>query len=226
MAVTISDDDLTYDEHLKEESNYLRANIKESLNDPLTGALPPDDVKILKFHGSYQQHDRDVAKERKKQKLEPLYQFFVRVRAAGGVVSPEQWLVLDKISEEYGNGTMKLTTRQSFQLHGILKHNLKNSIASINKALMSTIAACGDVNRNVMCNPNPYQSKVYGEVFKYANELSEYFKPKSRAYYEIWLDEEKVEDSQEEQEPIYKSKYLPRKFKIGLVTPPNNDIDI
>lgn len=226
MAVTISDDDLTYDEHLKEESNYLRANIKESLKDPLTGALPPDDVKILKFHGSYQQHDRDVAKERKKQKLEPLYQFFVRVRAAGGVVSPEQWLVLDKISEEYGNGTMKLTTRQSFQLHGILKHNLKNSIASINKALMSTIAACGDVNRNVMCNPNPYQSKVYGEVFKYANELSEYFKPKSRAYYEIWLDEEKVKDSQEEQEPIYKSKYLPRKFKIGLVTPPNNDIDI
>ncbi len=226
MAVKITDENLSYDEHLKEQSDYLRANIKESLKDPLTGALPPDDVKILKFHGSYQQHDRDLEKERKKQKLEPLYQFFVRVRAAGGVVSTDQWLVLDKISEDYGNGTMKLTTRQSFQLHGILKHNLKNSIFKINKALMSTIAACGDVNRNVMCNPNPYQSKVYEEVFSYANELSEYFKPKSRAYYEIWLDEEKVKDTKEEQEPLYKNRYLPRKFKIGLVTPPNNDIDI
>ncbi len=222
----IKTEEVSAEEHLKEESNYLRGHILENLDDPLTGALPPDDVKILKFHGSYQQQDRDLEKERKKQKLEPLYQFFVRVRAAGGVVSPSQWLVLDRLSEQYGNGTMKLTTRQSFQLHGILKWNLKASIKAINEALLSSIAACGDVNRNVMCNPNPYQSKVQEEVYQYAAALSEYFKPKSRAYYEIWLDEEKVASTQEEVEPVYKKRYLPRKFKIGLVTPPNNDIDI
>lgn len=227
MAIHIlKKEDVSADEFLKEESNYLRAHIKEALNNPLTGALPHDDVKILKFHGSYQQHDRDLIKERKRQKLEPLYQFFVRVRAAGGVVTTDQWLALDGISTQYGNNTMKLTTRQSFQLHGILKRNLKASMIDINKALMSTIAACGDVNRNVMCNPNPYQSEVYQEVFNYANTLSEYFKPKSQAYYEIWLDKEQVKTTKEDEEPLYTKRYLPRKFKIGIATPPNNDIDI
>lgn len=213
------------EEHLKENSNYLRARIAEELKDPLTGSLPPEDVKILKFHGSYQQHDRDFEKERKRQKLEPLYQFMVRVRAAGGVVTPAQWLSLDEMAGKYGNGTLKLTTRQSFQFHGILKRNLKATMQMINEALLTTIAACGDVNRNVMCNPNPYQSEVHEEVFNYAVQLSEYFKPKTKAYYEIWLDQEKVAGS-EDQEPLYQKRYLPRKFKIGLVTPPNNDIDI
>lgn len=213
------------EEHLKENSNYLRGRIAEGLTDGLTGSLPPDDVKILKFHGSYQQQDRDLEKERKKQKLEPLYQFMIRVRAAGGVVTPSQWLVLDELADKYGNGTLKLTTRQSFQFHGIMKRNLKASIRMINDGLLSTIAACGDVNRNVMCNPNPYQSAVHEEVYNYAVQLSEYFKPRSKAYYEIWLDQKKM-DGNEDEEPIYKKRYLPRKFKIGLATPPNNDIDI
>lgn len=213
------------EEHLKENSNYLRAHILEGLDDILTGSLAPEDVKILKFHGSYQQQDRDLEKERKRQKLEPLYQFMLRVRAPGGVVSPDQWLVLDELSEKHGNGTMKLTTRQSFQFHGIFKEHLKPAIRMVNDALMSTIAACGDVNRNVMCNPNPYQSRVHEEVFAYAQTLSEYFKPHSRAYYEIWLDEKRV-DGARDSEPVYGKRYLPRKFKIGLATPPYNDIDI
>lgn len=221
-----NNEDVSSDEYLKEDSDYLRGTIKERLKDPLTGSLPEDDVKLLKFHGSYQQHDRDLVKERKKQKLEPLYQFFIRVRAAGGVVSTDQWLALDEISEDYGNGTMKITTRQAFQLHGILKHNLKNSIAKINQTLMSTIAACGDVNRNVTCNPNPYKSEVAEEAYQYAAELSEYFKPQTNAYYEIWLDKEKVKSTKEEVEPLYKKRYLPRKFKIGIATPPHNDVDV
>ncbi|HEX5553959.1 MAG TPA: NADPH-dependent assimilatory sulfite reductase hemoprotein subunit [Chitinophagaceae bacterium] len=221
----ITEQEVSPEEHLKENSHYLRGRIVEGLKNPLTGSLPPDDVKILKFHGSYQQQDRDLEKERKKQKLEPLYQFMVRVRAAGGVVTPAQWLVLDELADAYGDATLKLTTRQSFQFHGILKRNLKKSIVTINDALLTTIAACGDVNRNVMCNPNPYRSAVHEQVYAYASRLSEYFKPRSKAYYEIWLDQEKVAGNQEE-EPLYKSRYLPRKFKIGLVTPPNNDIDI
>jgi sulfite reductase (NADPH) hemoprotein beta-component len=221
----ITEQEVSPEEHLKENSHYLRGRIVEGLKNPLTGSLPPDDVKILKFHGSYQQQDRDLEKERKKQKLEPLYQFMVRVRAAGGVVTPAQWLVLDELADAYGDATLKLTTRQSFQFHGILKRNLKKSIVRINDALLTTIAACGDVNRNVMCNPNPYRSAVHEQVYAYASRLSEYFKPRSKAYYEIWLDQEKVAGNQEE-EPLYKSRYLPRKFKIGLVTPPNNDIDI
>jgi sulfite reductase (NADPH) hemoprotein beta-component len=224
-SATLTEEKVSPEEHLKENSNYLRGRIAEGLTNLLTGSLPPDDVKILKFHGSYQQQDRDLEKERKKQKLEPLYQFMVRVRAAGGVVTPSQWLVLDELADKYGNGTLKLTTRQSFQFHGVMKRNLKASIRMINDALLSTIAACGDVNRNVMCNPNPYQSAVHEEVYHYALQLSEYFKPRSKAYYEIWLDQEKVADNKDE-EPIYSSRYLPRKFKIGLVTPPNNDIDI
>lgn len=221
----LSGEPVSAEEHLKENSDYLRAGIAAGLTDTLTGALAPEDVKILKFHGSYQQQDRDLEKERKRQKLEPLYQFMVRVRAAGGVVTPAQWLVLDELAEKYGNGTIKLTTRQSFQFHGVLKRNLKASIRMINDALLSTIAACGDVNRNVMCNPNPYQSAVHEEVYGHAVALSEYFKPRSRAYYEIWLDEKKVAGHQDE-EPIYGRRYLPRKFKIGLATPPYNDIDI
>jgi len=220
-----SGEEVSAEEHLKENSDYLRARIADGLTDPLTGSLSPEDVKILKFHGSYQQQDRDLEKERKRQKLEPLYQFMVRVRAAGGVVSPDQWLVLDELAEKYGNGTMKLTTRQSFQFHGIFKRNLKASISMINGALLSTIAACGDVNRNVMCNPNPYQSVVHEEVYRHAVALSEYFKPHTKAYYEIWLDQERVAGNKDE-EPLYGSRYLPRKFKIGLATPPYNDIDI
>lgn len=226
MANSTQNEKLSSDELLKEESNYLRGTLESSLKNDITGSLPFEDMKILKFHGSYQQHDRDLEKERRKQKLEPLYQFMIRVRAAGGVATPEQWLALDKISTDFADGTLKLTTRQSFQFHGIFKKNLKTSIQAINASLLSTIATCGDVNRNVMCNPNPFKSAVAEEAYDYAAQLSEYFLPKSNAYYEIWLDKEKVKTTQEEVEPLYKKRYLPRKFKIGIAIPPNNDIDI
>lgn len=226
MANSTQNEKLSSDELLKEESNYLRGTLECSLKNDITGSLPFEDMKILKFHGSYQQHDRDLEKERRKQKLEPLYQFMIRVRAAGGVATPAQWLALDKISTDFADGTLKLTTRQSFQFHGIFKKNLKTSIQAINASLLSTIATCGDVNRNVMCNPNPFKSAVAEEAYDYAAQLSEYFLPKSNAYYEIWLDKEKVKTTQEEVEPLYKKRYLPRKFKIGIAIPPNNDIDI
>lgn len=224
MDIT-QDQKLSEEESIKEQSDYLRGSIIESLDNPLTGALTPNDAKLIKFHGSYQQHDRDLEKERRQQKLEPLYQFMVRVRATGGIVSPAQWLALDDLSERYANGTLKLTTRQSFQFHGILKRNLKASIKAINDTLLTTIATCGDVNRNVMCNPNPYQSQIHEEVYQYAAETAEYFKPKTRAYFEIWLGEEKVVSS-ENTEPVYQSRYLPRKFKIAFSIPPHNDIDV
>ncbi|RKN61269.1 assimilatory sulfite reductase (NADPH) hemoprotein subunit [Paenibacillus ginsengarvi] len=216
-------------EHIKKSSNYLRGSLVETLQDVITGSIPEDDNRLMKFHGSYMQDDRDLRNERNKQKLEPAYQFMLRVRAAGGVVTPEQWLVLDELAQKYAGDTIRLTTRQSFQLHGIIKWNLKKTIQEVNEALLSTLAACGDVNRNVMCNPNPYQSEAHAEVYEWARQISEHLNPRTKAYYEIWLDGEKVLDSQEseiEQEPIYGPVYLPRKFKIGVAIPPSNDVDV
>lgn len=214
-------------EKLKEESNFLRGNLVEDFADPLTAAIPDDQTKLVKFHGSYMQDDRDLRNERRKQKLEPAYQFMLRVRLAGGVCSPEQWKTMDELADKYGNGTMKLTTRQTFQLHGLLKWNMKPTIKAINDSLMDTIAACGDVNRNVMSVSNPHQSEVHAEVHQLAREVSDHLLPRTRAYHEIWLDEEKIIDSSEQEiEPIYGDLYLPRKFKIGLAVPPSNDIDV
>lgn len=215
-------------ERIKSESNYLRGSLIESLQEPISSGINDDDNRLMKFHGSYLQDDRDLRNERQRQKLEPAYQFMVRVRAPGGVAIPEQWLVMDRVANKYGNGTLKLTTRQAFQMHGILKWNMKRNIQEINDSLMDTLAACGDVNRNVMCNPNPYQSEVHGEVYKWAQKLSNDLSPKTNAYHEIWLDGEKVVDSEEtlEVEPMYGALYLPRKFKIGMAIPPNNDVDV
>ncbi|MEF3354012.1 assimilatory sulfite reductase (NADPH) hemoprotein subunit [Paenibacillus sp. GYB006] len=216
-------------EEIKRRSDFLRGSLVQTLKDPITGSIPEDDNRLMKHHGSYMQDDRDLRNERAKQKLEPAYQFMLRVRASGGVVTPEQWLMMDRISHKYGNDTIRLTTRQSFQLHGVLKWNLKNTIREVNDALLSTLAACGDVNRNVMCNPNPYQSEVHEEVYEWARKVSEHLDPRTRAYHEIWLDEEKIIDSRDnewEQEPIYGAVYLPRKFKIGIAVPPMNDVDV
>ncbi|MGG1516168.1 assimilatory sulfite reductase (NADPH) hemoprotein subunit [Paenibacillus oryzisoli] len=215
-------------EAIKIRSNYLRGSLVETLQDRITGSIPEDDNRLMKFHGSYMQDDRDLRNERQKQKLEPAYQFMLRVRAAGGVVTSDQWLMMDRIAQSYGSGTIRLTTRQSFQLHGVLKWNMKKTIQEVNAALLSTLAACGDVNRNVMCNPNPHQSEIHGEVYEWANKISAHLDPHTRAYHEIWLDEEKVIDSrsEEEQEPIYGKVYLPRKFKIGIAVPPSNDVDV
>lgn len=216
-------------EDIKRRSNYLRGSLVETLEDRITASIPEDDNRLMKFHGSYMQDDRDLRNERHKQKLEPAYQFMLRVRAAGGVVTPEQWLMMDRVAQKYANGTIRLTTRQSFQLHGVLKWNMKSTIQEVNEAMLSTLAACGDVNRNVMCNPNPYQSEIHSEVYEWARMLSSHLDPRTRAYHEIWLDGEKIVDSlqdAEEQEPIYGPVYLPRKFKIGMAVPPSNDIDV
>ncbi|MFS0917766.1 assimilatory sulfite reductase (NADPH) hemoprotein subunit [Brevibacillus sp. 179-C 1.1 NHS] len=215
-------------EDIKRQSDYLRGSLAETLEDRISGSIPEDDNRLMKFHGSYMQDDRDLRNERSKQKLEPAYQFMVRVRAAGGVVTPEQWLMMDDVAQQFANGTIRLTTRQSFQLHGVIKWNMKQVIQEVNEALLSTLAACGDVNRNVMCNPNPYQSEVHQEVYEWAKKISNHLDPRTRAYHEIWLDEEKVIDSRDgvEQEPIYGPVYLPRKFKIGIAVPPANDVDV
>lgn len=213
-------------EHIKNRSNYLRGTIKEGLADEITGAIAEDDTKLLKFHGSYMQDDRDIRDERRKQKLEPAYSFMIRVRVPGGTATADQWVAMDDISTEYANNTIKLTTRQAFQFHGILKRNLKSSMQSIHHAVMDSLAACGDVNRNVMCNPNPYQSGVHKEVDTLATQISDHLSPQTSAYHEIWLDDEKIIDTKEEVEPMYGKTYLPRKFKIGIAVPPSNDIDV
>jgi sulfite reductase (NADPH) hemoprotein beta-component len=215
-------------EDIKRRSNYLRGKLAEVFEDRITGSIPEDENRLLKFHGSYMQDDRDLRNERSKQKLEPAYQFMVRVRAAGGILTPRQWLVLDDLAKKYANGSLRLTTRQAIQLHGIIKWNMKPLMREIHDALLSTLAACGDVNRNVMCNPNPYESEIHEQVYEWACKISRHLEPRTRAYHEIWLDEEKIYDSREgeEEEPIYGPVYLPRKFKIGIAVPPSNDVDV
>ncbi|KAF0094065.1 MAG: sulfite reductase (NADPH) hemoprotein beta-component [Puniceicoccaceae bacterium 5H] len=213
-------------EGLKDRSNYLRGNILESLADPVNGGVPEEVAQLTKFHGTYVQDDRDVRNERRKKKLDKAYMFMIRVRVPGGVCTPQQWLQMDELSDTYANGTLKLTTRQAFQFHGVLKFNLKKTMQGINAALMDTIAACGDVNRNVMCNPNPYQSEAHADALKLAQDISDHLTPQTRAYHEIWLDEEPVASSEKEEEPIYGKTYLPRKFKTVVAVPPMNDVDI
>ncbi|MCM3439934.1 assimilatory sulfite reductase (NADPH) hemoprotein subunit [Metabacillus halosaccharovorans] len=215
-------------ERIKEESDYLRGTLKESMLDRLSAGIDDDDNRLMKHHGSYLQDDRDLRNERQKQKLEPAYQFMLRVRLPGGVATPDQWLVMDDLANKYGNGTLKLTTRMTFQMHGILKWNMKPTIQGIHASLMDTIAACGDVNRNVMCVANPYQSTVHEEVYEWSKKLSNDLLPRTRAYHEIWLDEERVAGTPdiEEVEPMYGPLYLPRKFKIGIAVPPSNDVDV
>ena len=213
-------------EIIKQNSNYLRGTIQESLENEITGALAADDTTLIKFHGSYQQFDRDLESERKRQKLEPLYSFMIRIRLPGGIATSTQWQVIDQLADRNANGTIKLTSRQAFQLHGVYKTNLKKSIREINLAFLDTIAACGDVNRNVMCNPNPYQSPLHAETFDLAKRISQHLTPKTSAYLEIWLDKKRFSEDHKDEEPIYGKTYLPRKFKIAIAVPPHNDCDI
>ena len=223
---------LAKNEIIKQDSNLLRGTIAEGLLDDSTGALAADDTQLTKFHGIYQQDDRDLRGARRKAKQERAYSFMTRIRIPGGVCSPQQWLAMDRFCTDYANGALKLTTRQAFQLHGIIKKNLKTTIRKINDSLMDTIAACGDVNRNVMCNPNPYQSKVHAEALEMARTISAHLTPATRAYHEIWLTDENGEKEnvtpspEPEAEPIYGKTYLPRKFKTVIAVPPSNDVDV
>lgn len=217
---------LSETEKLKYDSNYLRGTLLDSLADPVTGAIAADDTQLSKFHGIYQQHDRDLEKERKAQKLEPAWSFLIRVRLPGGIVSRDQWLAMDKLADTHANGTLKLTTRQAFQLHGVIKRKLKATMQGINNMLLDSIAACGDVNRNVMSFANPGESELHETVYKIAGEVSAHLLPNTTAYHEIWLDKQLLVDGKKDIEPIYGDRYLPRKFKIGFAIPPSNDIDV
>lgn len=219
-------------EDIKLASNYLRGTIVEGLNDPTTGAISAADQQLTKFHGTYMQDDRDIRDERKAQGLEPAYSFMIRCRLPGGVSTAKQWIQMDDISNELGNETMKLTTRQTFQFHGIVKGKLKPAMQAINRALMTTIAACGDVNRNVMCSSLPTQSKFHAEVHEASKRISDHLLPSTSAYHEIWLtddDNKKTKiagDAVQDFEPLYGPTYLPRKFKITIAVPPHNDTDV
>ncbi|HEX8062274.1 MAG TPA: NADPH-dependent assimilatory sulfite reductase hemoprotein subunit [Allosphingosinicella sp.] len=219
-------DRLSADERLKKASNYLRGTISTGLLDRITGAVPTDDTRLMKIHGMYQQDDRDLRDERRRQKLEPAYRFMIRVRLPGGICTPGQWLKLDALARAHGGGQLRLTTRQTFQFHWVLKEDVRATIQGLHEVLLDTIAACGDVSRNVMCAADPEESALHAEVAAAAQEVSDHFLPRTRAYHEIWYGEEKVASSGEEQEPIYGATYLPRKFKIGFVVPPSNDIDV
>jgi sulfite reductase (NADPH) hemoprotein beta-component len=212
-------------EVIKRASRGLRGTLVESLADPLTGAIRESDTQLIKFHGSYMQDDRDLRAEREHQKLEPAYSFMIRTRLPGGIVTPTQWLALTKIAREFGVGSLRLTTRQAFQLHGVIKKDVKRTMQAMNAVLIDSISACGDVNRNVMASVNPVESHLHAEVYELAKKVSEHLKPRTRAYHEIWLDGEKLVGPAEE-EPLYGPVYLPRKFKTAIVVPPHNDVDV
>ena len=219
-------------EDIKIQSNFLRGTIAEGLEDTSTGAIATSDQQLTKFHGTYMQDDRDLRDERKAQGLEPAYAFMIRCRLNGGVATPSQWLQMDAISSSYGNETMKMTTRQTFQFHGVIKSKLKSAMRGINKALMTTIAACGDVNRNVMCSSLPTQSAYHQDVHQAAAKISDHLLPATTAYHEIWLKDDNDKqtkvagDAIVDHEPLYGPTYLPRKFKITIAVPPHNDTDV
>ncbi|MBX9845942.1 MAG: NADPH-dependent assimilatory sulfite reductase hemoprotein subunit [Xanthobacteraceae bacterium] len=222
-------DELSRNERIKEASDHLRGTLAEGLREEITGAISEDDQQLVKFHGMYLQDDRDLRAERGRKKMEKAFSFMLRVRISGGVLTPEQWLALDRVARDYGNGTMRITTRQTIQLHGVIKSNLKSTLKAIDTALLNTIAACGDVNRNVMCNPNPFQSRAHAGALELARAISDHLTPRTGAYREIWLDGERIAGGEEEEEavePIYGKTYLPRKFKIAVAVPPSNDVDV
>jgi len=219
-------------EDIKLASNYLRGTIQEGLDDKSTGAISASDQQLTKFHGTYMQDDRDLRDERKAQGLEPAYSFMIRCRLPGGIATPQQWIQMDDVSNDFGNETMKLTTRQTFQFHGVVKGKLKSAMRGINKALMTTIAACGDVNRNVMCSSMPTASVYHRDVWACSKKISDHLLPTTTAYHEIWLKDENDKKTQvagdaiQDYEPLYGPTYLPRKFKITIAIPPHNDTDV
>jgi sulfite reductase (NADPH) hemoprotein beta-component len=220
-------DDVSRNERIKEASDYLRGTLAQGLAEEITGAIVEDDQQLVKFHGMYLQDDRDLRPERTRKKMEKAFAFMIRVRVPGGVLAPQQWLALDQVARDYGNGTMRLTTRQTVQLHGVIKSNLKSTMKAIDDVVLNSIAACGDVNRNVMCGVMPEQSRAHAGALTLARSISERLTPQTPAYREIWLDGEKIAGGKDDVvEPIYGRTYLPRKFKIVVAVPPSNDVDV
>lgn len=219
-------ENLSSTERIKTSSDNLRGTLVESLQNEITGNINEDDVALVRFHGMYVQDDRDRREERAEKKLERLYSFMIRLRLPGGFLTPEQWIALHHIAGENSTGVIKITTRQTIQLHGVLKGHVKPTLKSFNEAGLTTLATCGDINRNVLCSSHPKQSRVHEEVFAYAKAIDQLLLPKTNAYYEIWLDQEKIVDKQSEEDPLYQNRYMPRKFKIAIAIPPDNDVDV
>jgi len=211
-------------EKIKKESHGLRGTLAESLLDEHTGQIREPDQLLIKFHGMYMQDDRDRREERAEKKLERAYSYMIRLRLPGGLLTAQQWLALHEVSEQYASPVIKITTRQTIQLHGVLKHNIKPTIKEFDTVKLDSIAACGDVNRNVTVSAHPRFSPIHEEVFSYAEKISKLLLPKTNAYYEIWLDKEKISAEQEKDE-LYQDRYFPRKFKIAIAIPPYNDVD-
>ncbi len=215
-------------EQLKAESHYLRGHIRRDLEDTSSGTITEESSQLTKFHGIYAQDDRDLRAQRRKEGKEKAYIFMARIRVPGGVCTPAQWLAMDAIADSRGNGTLKITNRQSFQLHGVIKSNLRAAVHEVNMALLDTLAACGDVNRNVMCNPNPYLSHLHAEALAIARAVADRLLPRTRAYHELWVDDNLVAGGEppDDEEPMYGRTYLPRKFKTVFAIPPSNDVDV
>ncbi|NAW50446.1 NADPH-dependent assimilatory sulfite reductase hemoprotein subunit [Elizabethkingia argentiflava] len=224
--MSIQNNKLSPVEKIKIASDGLRGTLKESLMDDFTGAIREDDQNLIKFHGIYQQDDRDRREERVAKKLEWLYSFMIRIRLPGGLLTPQQWMGLHEIAGVHATGTIKITTRQTIQLHGVLKSHLKPSLQAFNLQYLDSMAACGDVNRNVTCTSNPSESPLHQQVYELAGKISDMCLPKTKAYYEIWIDDEKLAERKKEEDPLYQDRYLPRKLKIGIAIPPNNDVDV
>ncbi|UGA50229.1 MULTISPECIES: assimilatory sulfite reductase (NADPH) hemoprotein subunit [Dickeya] len=212
-------------ERLKLESNYLRGTITEDLSDGLTGGFNGDNFLLIRFHGMYQQDDRDIRAERAEQKLEPRHAMMLRCRLPGGVMTPKQWLGIDQFAgEKTLYGSIRITNRQTFQFHGILKSDLKSAHQLLHEVGLDALATANDVNRNVLCTSNPVESELHQQAYEWAKTISEHLLPRTRAYAEIWLNKEKVATTDEE--PILGATYLPRKFKTTVVIPPQNDVDL
>lgn len=219
-------DELHANERLKHDSRFLRGTLNDSIADVATGAISDDDTQLTKFFGIYQQDDREQREERRAARLEPLYQFMVRVRLPGGVCSTAQWLALDAQARATANGTLRLTTRQTFQFHGVFKQNLRSHIQGIVAAGLDTVAACGDDNRNVICTANPLFSAAHAQATQTAQRLGAHLLPRTGAYKEVFLQQAPDAAVSANEEPLYGRTYLPRKFKIAIAVPPLNDVDV
>ena len=213
-------------EAIKLKSKGLRGTLVEQFDNAVTGAIVAEDQTVIKFHGSYMQDDRDRRAERELKKLEWAYSYMIRLRLPGGEVNAAQWLGLTKLCNENATGVIKITTRQTIQIHGVVKAKMKPTMEWFRDLGVDTIAACGDVNRNVMAGADPSLSKFHDEVFRFAQSISEHLLPKTKAFSEVWLDGEKLSGDEPEEDPLYLKHYLPRKFKIAIATPPHNDTDI
>ena len=205
-------ENLSSTEKIKMGSDALRGTFIESLANDITGSINEDDIALVRFHGMYIQDDRDRRDARAEKKLERLYSFMIRLRLTGGVITPDQYITLHNIAGENSTGVLKITTRQTIQLHGVVKAKVKPTLKAFNEVGLTTLATCGDVNRNVLCSAHPKQSPLHAEIFSFANDIATKLLPKTNAYYEIWLDGEKIADKELEKDELFVPTFTPLIF--------------